>query len=422
MAYRAPPSKKITNQPLPADIPKERQLHFDLPIALSAAGRDRHILPPGTRLAELTALGGLALDGGLVPVLGGSARRMAARRGRTANLNLSLALQGGGPPGSAPLPASSRRALAGRGHRPTSPGAARFRVPWRRRWRDQRRPRHGRGQGPGTCQRALENRRRRPPSNLLMVGAPGSGQIHAGGTPAGPPAAADRAEALETSMVQFPSRGLMDEGGNLRRIPSPSASAPTRASMPPSSAGAAPPSPARSCLAHNGVLFMDEFPECHPAGCWKPCASPIRDAGRWSSPAPTAMSAIPAVPADRRGPTPAAAATLAERRPRLRPGGPPCGEEYLGRISGSLMDRFDLRVEGAARPHGPNLGHARTGERSESSPPASPPARALSPSGSEGLDKVASNCRRLGRASRIHRAAGCRRTGAFWPARPSAWA
>jgi magnesium chelatase family protein len=31
-------------------------------------------------------------------------------------------------------------------------------------------------------------------------------------------------------------------------------------------------------------------------------------------------------------------------RPRLRRA-PICGEDYLGRISGPLMDRFDLRVE-----------------------------------------------------------------------------
>ena len=61
------PSKRITLNLSPADLPKEGS-HFDLPIALALlAAID--IVPPDL-VAETVALGELSLDGKLMPVLG----------------------------------------------------------------------------------------------------------------------------------------------------------------------------------------------------------------------------------------------------------------------------------------------------------------------------------------------------------------
>jgi len=69
------PSKRITINLSPADLPKEGS-HFDLPIALALlAALD---ILPHDKVAETVALGELSLDGGLVPVIGALPAAMAA--------------------------------------------------------------------------------------------------------------------------------------------------------------------------------------------------------------------------------------------------------------------------------------------------------------------------------------------------------
>ena len=69
------PSKKITVNLSPADLPKIGS-HFDLPIALALLAALEVI--PHDKLAETVALGELSLDGTLVPVLGALPAAMAA--------------------------------------------------------------------------------------------------------------------------------------------------------------------------------------------------------------------------------------------------------------------------------------------------------------------------------------------------------
>ena len=61
------PSKRITVNLTPADLTKEGS-HFDLPIALGLLA-EMEVLP-ADEIALYTALGELALDGGLSPVAG----------------------------------------------------------------------------------------------------------------------------------------------------------------------------------------------------------------------------------------------------------------------------------------------------------------------------------------------------------------
>ncbi len=69
------PSKKITVNLSPADLPKEGS-HFDLPIALGLLAALDVI--PRDAVAQTVALGELSLDGTLVPVLGALPAAMAA--------------------------------------------------------------------------------------------------------------------------------------------------------------------------------------------------------------------------------------------------------------------------------------------------------------------------------------------------------
>jgi magnesium chelatase family protein len=69
------PSKRITINLSPADLPKEGS-HFDLPIALALLGAI-DILPNDV-IQSTVALGELSLDGSLIPVIGALPAAMAA--------------------------------------------------------------------------------------------------------------------------------------------------------------------------------------------------------------------------------------------------------------------------------------------------------------------------------------------------------
>ncbi|MDZ4096889.1 MAG: ATP-binding protein, partial [Paracoccaceae bacterium] len=100
--------------------------------------------------------------------------------------------------------------------------------------------------------------------------------------------------------------------------------------------------PGQISLAHNGVLFMDEFPEF---------ARPVLETLR--QPIETGEVVVARANAHLRYPcrfllvaaaNPCKCGYLTDPA-RACARVPTCGEDYLGRISGPLMDRFDLRVE-----------------------------------------------------------------------------
>ena len=94
--------------------------------------------------------------------------------------------------------------------------------------------------------------------HLIMVGTPGSGKSMLAARLPGilPPLSA--AEALETSMIHSLA-GLLDEGGISRARPFREPH--HTASMAAIIGGGRNAKPGEVSLAHNGVLFMDEFPE-----------------------------------------------------------------------------------------------------------------------------------------------------------------
>lgn len=147
------------------------------------------------------------------------------------------------------------------------------------------------------------------------------------------------AEALETSMIHSLS-GLIDEGGISRQRPF---RAPHHtASMAAIVGGGKNAKPGEISLAHNGVLFMDEFPE-YPRSVLETLRQPIETGDVTVARAnahvryPCRFLLIAAANPCKCGYLSDAARACARV--------PGCGDEYMGRISGPLMDRFDLRVE-----------------------------------------------------------------------------
>jgi magnesium chelatase family protein len=100
--------------------------------------------------------------------------------------------------------------------------------------------------------------------------------------------------------------------------------------------------PGEISLAHNGVLFLDEFPE-FPRAVLETLRQPI-ETGEVVVARANAHVRYPCRFLLIAAANPCKCGYLTDPS-RACGRAPACGEEYLGRISGPLMDRFDLRVE-----------------------------------------------------------------------------
>ncbi len=245
------PSKRVVINLSPADLPKEGG-HFDLPIAMALLAA-LEIVPPDL-IENTLALGELSLDGELRSVVGALPAAMAAAEsGRTllcphgsgseaawvdataviAPRNLGAAIRHF--TGQAPLaPAEAGEVIDGPGFRDLS---------------------EVRGQE--RAKRALEIAAAGR-HHLMMVGTPGSGKSMLAQRLPGILPPLTPAEALETSMIHSLA-GLIDEGGisRVRPFQEPHHTASMAAIV----GGGKGAKPGQISLAHNGVLFMDEFPE-----------------------------------------------------------------------------------------------------------------------------------------------------------------
>ncbi|MGB3279898.1 MAG: YifB family Mg chelatase-like AAA ATPase, partial [Pseudorhodobacter sp.] len=175
--------------------------------------------------------------------------------------------------------------------------------------------------------------------HLLMVGSPGSGKsMLAARLPSIlPPLSA--VEALETSMIHSLA-GTLSEGGISRERPF--CEPHHTASMAAIVGGGRGAKPGQISLAHNGVLFMDEFPE-FPRAVLETLRQPI-ETGEVVVARANAHIRYPCRFLLVAAANPCKCGYLADPA-RACARVPVCGEDYLGRISGPLLDRFDLRVE-----------------------------------------------------------------------------
>ncbi|WP_430463098.1 YifB family Mg chelatase-like AAA ATPase [Tabrizicola sp.] len=326
------PSKRITVNLSPADLPKEGS-HFDLPIALALLAALEIV--PKDEVERSVALGELALDGRLVPVIGALPAAMcAAEEDKLLLCPRACGAEAAWVGATQVLGAASLHEVLRHytNQAPLTPAEA----------GEVTRPAGGRDlrevKGQERAKRALEIAAAGR-HHLLMVGTPGSGKsMLAARLPSIlPPLSA--AEALETSMIHSLA-GLLTEGGISRERPFREPH--HTASMAAIVGGGKGAKPGEISLAHNGVLFMDEFPE-FPRAVLETLRQPIETGDvvvaranahiRYPARFLLVAAANPCKCGYMTDPARACAKV------------PLCGEDYLGRISGPMMDRFDLRVE-----------------------------------------------------------------------------
>jgi magnesium chelatase family protein len=326
------PSKRITINLSPADLPKEGS-HFDLPIALallSALG-----ILPADEIANTISLGELSLDGALVPVIGALPAAMTA-----AEEGMSLLCPEASGAEAAWVDAArvfAARTLADlvrhfTGQKPIAPAKAGSVT----RDKNQKDLRDVKGQE--RAKRALEIAAAGR-HHILFVGAPGSGKSMLAARLPGLLPPLSPMEALETSMIHSLA-GLLDHGGISRTRPFREPH--HTASMAAIIGGGRTAQPGEVSLAHNGVLFMDEFPEFT-----RPVLETLRQ--------PLETGEVMIARANAHIKYPCRFMLIAAANPcrcgyafdpqRACAKLPACMNDYMGRISGPLMDRFDLRIE-----------------------------------------------------------------------------
>ena len=334
----AMPAKRVVVNLAPADLPKEGS-HYDLPIALGIMAAIGAI--PADALNNFTVLGELALDGQLTPVAGVLPAAIAAHdRGHGLICPKACGAEAAwaGEEIDILAPASLIQ-LAN--HFKGTQVMSRPEPVIRTDSADLPDLRDVKGQE--AAKRALEIAAAGG-HNLLMIGPAGSGKsMLAQRLPSILPALNPR-ELLEVSMVHSIA-GLIDGGELTNRRPfrSPHHSA----SIAALTGGGLRAKPGEVSISHHGVLFLDELPEFQPQ---------VLDSLRQ----PLETGEVSVSRANHRITYPARFQLIAAMNPcrcgkALEPGfackrapTDKCMAQYQARLSGPLIDRFDLIIEVAA--------------------------------------------------------------------------
>ena len=347
------PSRRITVNLAPADLPKESG-RFDLPIALGILAASRQI--PVDQLNQYQFAGELSLSGELRPIRGALAMTYAMWvAGQSGNKPTAFILPRASADEAALVtqaqiyPADSLLQVAA--HFAAQSDCARLQrhtvVPQAAQWAY---PDFSDVKGQLQARRALEVAASGMHS-VIMVGPPGTGKsMLANRLPGILPAMTDE-QALETAAVQ----SLVGEFhlANWRRRPfrSPHYTASAVALV---GGGHGHPRPGEISLVHNGSLFLDEIPEFDRR---------VLESMR----VPLESGRITISRAARQADFPARFQLIAAMNPC------PCGylghasgkchctpeavKRYQGKISGPMLDRIDLQIQVPALSHDELIQH-----------------------------------------------------------------
>lgn len=331
------PSKRITVNLAPADLPKESG-RFDLPIALGILAASGQL--PAATLASYEFAGELSLSGELRPIRGALAMALQTQeQGKTFILPEESAREAA-LTGSARILAA--RSLLGvcahltdRDHLPVavpaSPPGTRACAP---DLADVR--------GQTQAKRALEIAAAGSHS-LLMLGPPGSGKSMLAARLPGLMPGLDKEAAKSSAAILSLAGQFRPEAFGMRPYRQPHHTASAVALV----GGGNPPRPGEISLAHQGILFLDELPEFD-----RKVIETLRE--------PLETGRIHIARAARRAEFPARFQLIAAMNPC------PCGflghgnnkcrctpdqiARYRGKLSGPFLDRIDLIIEVPALP------------------------------------------------------------------------